>query len=89
MSCEWVYLRRVFCLFLKVGLIGKGWLRYCLTMGPPLALYIVWRKKRHDHLVRVWVPMLVFACFSLLLVLLMPLPRYMLPLRPVSYVLGM
>ncbi len=65
------------------------WPLYALTLASPLVLFVLYRKKRHlDHLA-VWLPMLAFAYFALLLTLLMPLPRYALPLRPVSYVLAM
>lgn len=65
------------------------WPMYLLTLTAPIFLFMSWRSGTATPKTLVLLaPVLVFLYFAALLTLLMPLPRYALPVRPFAYMLG-
>ena len=65
------------------------WPLYLLTLAAPIFLLVSWRGGlMKPEIVVLLPPLLMFLYFAGLLTLLMPLPRYAIPVRPVAYILA-
>lgn len=62
------------------------WPLFCFTLLSVVFIATGWRAGRVPH--GLIVPLLVLTYFAVLFTVLMPLPRYSLPMRPLSYVLA-
>jgi 4-amino-4-deoxy-L-arabinose transferase-like glycosyltransferase len=65
------------------------WFIYALSIGASIFLIILLFRKplENEHLI-MFLAFLVFAYFALFLTLLMPLPRYAIPVRPFAFLLS-